>query len=76
MGNRLPIIEIYEEALDLSAHDREVLITLLERSLADEERTTTTHSITELRGLGKEVWQGLDGQQYVNKLRDEWDHRP
>ncbi len=32
--------------------------------------------ITELRGLGKELWQGVDAQAYVDNLRREWDHRP
>ena len=28
--------------------------------------------LTNLRGLGKEIWQGEDAQEYVNRLRDEW----
>jgi hypothetical protein len=24
-------------------------------------------------GLGKEIWEGIDPQAYVNELRDEWD---
>jgi hypothetical protein len=70
------VAEIYREALDLSPRDREMLIVALKHSLEDEGHPTTAHSITELRGLGKEVWHGIDGQEYVNKLRDEWDERP
>ena len=33
-------------------------------------------SILELRGLGKEIWQGIDAQTYVDDLREEWDHQP
>ena len=33
-------------------------------------------SILELRGLGKEIWQGIDAQTYVDGLREEWDHQP
>lgn len=33
------------------------------------------HSILELRGLGKEIWEGTDAQEYVNALRDEWAER-
>ena len=29
-------------------------------------------SILELRGLGKEVWRGIDAQEYVNQERDSW----
>ena len=24
-------------------------------------------------GLGKEIWEGIDAQEYVNQLRDEWE---
>jgi hypothetical protein len=27
----------------------------------------------DLRGLGKEIWRGVDAQTYVNELRDEWE---
>ena len=30
------------------------------------------HSIMELRGLGKEIWQGIDAQEYVNSERASW----
>jgi len=30
-------------------------------------------SITALRGLGKEVWQGIDAQEYVDRERASWD---
>ena len=33
-------------------------------------------SLLELEGLGAEMWQGTDAQQYVDELRQEWDHRP
>ena len=29
-------------------------------------------SIMELEGLGKEIWQGIDAQEYVNRERDSW----
>lgn len=31
--------------------------------------------IMELHGLGKEIWEGIDAQEYVNQLRSEWDDR-
>ena len=30
----------------------------------------------ELHGLGKEIWEEIDAQEYVNSLREEWNHRP
>ena len=33
---------------------------------------THKSNITELRGCGKKIWVGIDAQEYVNKLREEW----
>ena len=30
------------------------------------------HSIMELRGLGKEIWRGIDAQKYVHVERESW----
>ena len=30
-------------------------------------------SILELEGLGKEIWEGIDPDEYVRKERDSWD---
>lgn len=37
------------------------------------DKPKAKRDLTELRGLGKEIWQGTDAQAYVNELRDEWD---
>lgn len=29
-------------------------------------------SILELQGLGKEIWQGIDAQEYVDRERAAW----
>ena len=30
------------------------------------------HSILELRGLGKEIWEGIDAAEYVERERNSW----
>lgn len=32
-----------------------------------------SRSILELRGLGKEIWEGIDPAEYVRQERDSWD---
>lgn len=34
---------------------------------------TPMQSVTALRGLGKDIWQGIDAQEYVDRERDAWD---
>ena len=33
----------------------------------------TTLHWRDLRRLGKEIWEGLEAQKYVDGLRDEWE---
>jgi AbrB family looped-hinge helix DNA binding protein len=38
-------------------------------------RPRAARASTRLRGLGSEVWQGVDPVDYVRQLRQEWDER-
>ena len=68
MATHLSIEEIIEAAKRLKPEERDRLI----RTLAREGREPQ-HHITELRGLGKEIWQGIDAQEYVDAERDSWE---
>ena len=39
----------------------------------DESRASGQRSILELSGLGKEVWQGIDTDEYIEEERKSWD---
>ena len=65
----------YDEALrhvrSLSPSDQKRLLMELTEQL--EASPKGTLSILSLQGLGKEVWNGIDAQEYVNQERDSWD---
>ncbi len=67
--------DILHEAQALSSEERRELIKLLVDTLTVEKTGSwpKKHSLRELRGLGKEIWQGIDPQKYINQQRDEWD---
>jgi len=75
-----PIEEIYERHIKpLSPAERLRLIAIVAQDLAaspPEPVEKRQRSILELHGLGKELWEGVDAQEYVNELRKEWNHRP
>jgi hypothetical protein len=64
----------YDEILhrarhELDADERLKLVNeLSQRPLA----RTPRHSILELKGLGKEIWEGVDPDSYVREERDAW----
>jgi len=68
------IEEIYAQVTQLPPPERLRLAARILNDLAASE--SPKRSILELHGLGKEIWEGVDAQAYVNELRQEWDHRP
>jgi hypothetical protein len=50
------------------------LLALIAQDLA--AASSKQHRITDLQGLGKEIWQGIDAQDYIDQMRREWDERP
>ena len=71
MATQKNVEALIESAKRLSEEDRlRLLQALLQQP---EQRASSRHHITEIRGLGKELWQGIDAQEYVNAERDAWD---
>jgi hypothetical protein len=60
--------ELIQAASRLAPEERERLIRALVQPTLEPE-----HEITELEGLGKEVWNNIDAQDYVNAERDSWE---
>jgi len=49
------------------------LLEITARDLAAASQSSLPkRSLLELEGLGAEIWQGVDAQEYVDKLRCEW----
>lgn len=71
----MTVLELAKEAEKLSFHERKELLKIILDSLENPESSQEEYSILELAGLGREVWEGIDAQEYVNQLRDEWDER-
>ena len=70
--------EMIQEAKTLSIDDRKRLMKALVDLLTElpQETPKKKRNLLELAGLGAEIWEGIDAQEYVNQLRSEWDHRP
>jgi hypothetical protein len=73
----MTMAEILQQAKTLSGQERKELVKLLVDSLdASETVPYQQRRLSELRGLGKEIWAGIEAQEYVDQLRNEWDERP
>ena len=68
MRTGLTVEELIQAASRLTPEERERLIRALAQDAIEPE-----HEITELEGLGKEVWNNIDAQDYINAERDSWE---
>ena len=66
----MTVTEILRYARNLSIKDRKELVKQLIDTL---DAPPPQHSVLELDGLGKEIWQQVDVEASINELRDEWD---
>lgn len=48
----------------------EIISARLKKNLKLEEKK---HSVMELEGLGADIWENIDAQEYVYKERESWD---
>jgi hypothetical protein len=69
------IEQLYEEQIrSLTPEQKLRLIALIASELAIEARALSLprrRSLMELEGLGAEIWQGIDAQEYIDQLRSE-----
>ena len=66
--------EVLKSASQLTADEQLKLLAELATRMRESGHTKPKppHSILELEGLGKEIWEGIDAQEYVNRERDSW----
>ena len=72
--SRSPVREFYlRQVRNLPFVERIELLALIAADLSVEAHVTeapSRHSVMDLQGLGKEIWNGIDAQEFVDRLRD------
>lgn len=64
--------KIIEEIGSLPVQQQKKILDVVRLLKTGIEATHKKHSITELKGCGKKIWKEIDAQEYVSKLREEW----
>lgn len=65
-------MKIAAETVNLRDDDKLALISKLISSMQGNT-IKRKRSLLELERLGKEIWQGIDANSYIDELRSEWD---
>lgn len=65
--------ELYERLQERAEREHRSLAQQVIHFLETSASEPKLHSILELRGLGKELWEGVDPVEHVRAERDSWD---
>lgn len=69
----MTLLEVLKAAQQLTVDERKELVKQLVDTLDIQESSPQKRRLSELRCLGKELWQDIDAREYLDQLRDEWD---
>ena len=64
--------EVRQQVQSLTPDEQLRLLSELAEIVRHRVTPKPKRSILELKGLGKELWQGIDAQEYVNQERASW----
>lgn len=72
MQEQVKVEDLVARARLLSLEDESRLLEELKVDLKQRLENQQYHSIMELKGLGKELWQGIDVAKYIEEERSSW----
>jgi len=64
---------IYKEISQLTNNEKMILLSKLMLEISTYIERDQRLNIYDIKGVGKEVWNGIDAQEYVNKERASWE---
>ncbi len=65
------LAKIYKEISQLRIQEKKALLKRITRDIMSEDGGKK-HSITEIKGLGLDIWQTIDVDAYIESERDSW----
>ena len=65
--------DVLNQAQHLTPDEQLRLLEDLAAHLRHQTFSPPKHSIMEFKGLGKEIWKGVDVEKYIDEERNSWD---
>ena len=64
---------IYMEISSLTVREKMAILSKLIAEVSSAAERNEGQDIYSLKGLGKEIWKGIDAQEYVDAERASWE---
>lgn len=65
--------ELYAKLKERAKEERRSVAQQVTHMLAEALEAKKTRSIRDLRGLGREIWEGMDPVEHIERERASWD---
>ncbi len=66
---------VLKAAKKLSVADQLKLISLISEDISHQAlERTRRHKLMDLAGVGSELWEGIEAQEYVRQERESWEN--
>jgi len=73
MDQTININQIVNDIEKLDYNDKINVMSRIVNLLKREEKSNQSYSITQLKGLGKNIWRKTDIASYIEEERESWD---
>ena len=73
MQNTVQVERIINEIKILDYYAKLEILEKLVRLLREPAKKSKKSSLLQLEGLGKEIWQDVNVDEYIDQERDSWD---
>jgi hypothetical protein len=64
--------KVYKEISLLTDNEKITLLSKLMLEISANIKKEQKVNIYDLKGVGKDIWEGIDAQEYVKKERESW----
>ncbi len=71
--NKINTDTLYREISSLSNNEKMILFSKLMLEISMYIEREQKCNIYNIKGVGKEIWEGIDAQEYVNEERALWE---
>ena len=71
--SELAVEKIYRQISKLRDNDKKVLLSKLITEMSTPDKGQSKLNIYDLKGVGKEIWDDIDAQEYIDTERSSWE---
>lgn len=71
--SQVSVEAIYREISNLTINEKKIILSKLISEIPIYDKNNKQFNLYDIKGVGKEIWEDIDAQDYVDKERASWE---